>query len=362
MIKSPITQSNNVKRLFEQIEVPLFQNKVYDNKEQAMNCVKLPVKLYQCLDTGFVFSGEFDPEKLDYDENYQNEQGNSEFFKKHLERVYEAMKERAFLDGKIVEIGCGKGLFLDILLDKGHDVIGVDPTYEGDSDKVIKEYYSEKHRDLKANFIVLRHTLEHISTPFDFLQMIAQANAPTTSIYIEIPTFEWIYKNDAIEDVFYEHCNYFTEKTIKSIFHTCEVIPLFNGQYMGIFAQLGQLKKREEIKESHIEQYPNLFENALKSYKELFSSASKKMIWGAGAKGSTLLNLMDPTASNVLGVIDINPKKQNKFIGGTGHLIASPDYLLQHEVDEIIIVNTNYVQEIENSIKKMGLTIALKTL
>lgn len=362
MIKSPLTQTSNVKCIFEQIEVPLFQNKVYPTKEQAVNCSKLPVKLYQCLDTGFVFSGEFDASKLDYDENYQNEQGNSDYFKNHLNTVYSALEKRGLLNGKIVEIGCGKGLFLDKMLEHGHNVIGVDPTYEGESERVIKEYYSEKHKDLKADLIVLRHTLEHISTPFDFLQMIAKANAPTTTIYVEIPTFEWIFKNGAIEDVFYEHCNYFTTKTIKALFTECEVVPLFNDQYIGIFAELGHLKSREELKEKEIEHYPSLFENALNKYQQLFANQTRKMIWGAGAKGSTLLNLMDPQATKVLGVIDINPKKQNKYIGGTGHLISSPEILLENSVDEIIIVNSNYTNEIEAILKNMGLSMTLKTL
>lgn len=362
MIVSPITNKENVNLIFEQKEVPVFQNKVYKDKNDAISCVKLPVKLYQCLDTGFVFSGEFNPDMLDYNEDYQNEQGNSAFFQNHLNQVYELIKSKNLLDGKIVEIGCGKGLFLDLLLENGHDSIGVDPTYEGDSDYVIKEYYSEKHRDLKADSIILRHTLEHIAKPYDFLQMIAQANSHNTLIYIEIPTFEWIYKNNAIEDVFYEHCNYFTEKTIRSLFSSCEVIPIFNGQYMGIIARLGDLKKREDILEADIEEYPNLFKDGFEKYQDLIQGASLKMIWGAGAKGSTFLNLMDKKAEIIQGVIDINPKKQNKFIGGTGHAISPPEILLTKEINEIIIVNPNYKEEIESTIKNLNLSISLKTL
>lgn len=362
LVVSPLTKKDNVQCIFEQEAVPVFQNKVYKTREDATSCKKLPVKLYQCLDTGFVFSGGFDDSNLDYNEDYQNEQGNSAFFQNHLYDVYNLMLERNLLHDKIVEIGCGKGLFLDLLKSKGHHVIGIDPTYEGDSLDVIKEYYSEKHKSLNADFIILRHTLEHISEPFEFLKMIAEANNPETVIYIEIPTFEWIYTNNSIEDVFYEHCNYFTEKSFKTLFHSCEVIHVFNGQYIGIFAQLGQLKKREEIKNTAIETYSNLFQDAIQHYDVLLKEATKKMIWGAGAKGSTFLNIMDPERIYIQGVIDINPKKQNKFIGGTGHQIFSPNILKEIKIDEIIIVNTNYLKEIESTILDLNLSIKLKVL
>lgn len=362
MIVSPITQTEHVMCIFEQKEVPVFQNKVYKTKEEAVGCMKLPVKLYQCQDTGFVFSGGFDPEVLDYNEDYQNEQGNSDYFQEHLESVFKLISERHLLNRKIVEIGCGKGLFLDLMLDRGCDVIGIDPTYEGTSEYVIKDYYSNEYSHLKAGLIVLRHTLEHIALPYDFLKMISDANEKETVVYIEIPTYEWIYRNNAIEDIFYEHCNYFTTKSIKALFHEAEVIPVFNGQYIGIFAKLGMLKDRSEIHEEVIETYSQSFQTALNHYNNLVGTAAQKMIWGAGAKGSTFLNLTDDKAEKVVGVIDINPKKQNKFIGGTGHRIYSPEILKELPVDEIIVVNKNYMAEIDATIKAMGLEINLKTL
>ena len=59
-------------------------------------------------------------------------------------------------------------------------------------------------------------------------------------------------------------------------------------------------------------------------------------VWGAGAKGSTFLNLLDTERKAVKYVIDINPAKQNKFIAGTGHPIYSPEILLQQPVENII--------------------------
>ena len=63
-----------------------------------------------------------------------------------------------------------------------------------DIGKVIKEYYSEKYAYLNAGLIVLRHTLEHIPKPFDFIKMIAKANNYNTEycfmLDMQIPSGE----------------------------------------------------------------------------------------------------------------------------------------------------------------------------
>lgn len=40
---------------------------------------------------------------------------------------------------------------MDLLLARGINITGIDPTYEGDSELVIKDYYSEKYEYLKVN-------------------------------------------------------------------------------------------------------------------------------------------------------------------------------------------------------------------
>ena len=92
------------------------------------------------------------------------------------------------LGKKIIEIGCGKGYFMNMLLDKGEDIIGFVPTYEGKSDKVIKDFFSNKYSNVGAETIIL-HTLEHIYKPFEFIKTVAKANNYKGHIYIEVPTF-----------------------------------------------------------------------------------------------------------------------------------------------------------------------------
>ncbi len=348
-MKSPLSKTNNTEIIYKQRPLPLFQNKVYTEQSHAIQAQMTEVILAKCKDTGFVFSADFDINRLNYDENYQNEQSNSPYFQSHLNNVIDFLTEHQKLQGKVLEIGCGKGYFLNMLDERGIDIQGIDPTYEGESPLIIKDYYSKDYAYLNADLIILRHTLEHIPEPLDFIQMIAEANEYRGKIYIEIPTFEWIAAHGAVEDVFYEHCNYFTRNTAALLFEDSIIQHTFEGQYLAILADLKSVKKNIH-KTNPIEEYEFDFEKTISKYAALLKKNSDMAIWGAGAKGSTFLNLMDPKRELIKAVIDINPKKQQKFIGGSGHPIISPDEIKQFGIRHILIMNSNYISEIKNMV------------
>jgi len=355
MIKCPLTGNTNVKIIYEQSAVPLIQNKVYRTKEDAINAPCINVTLAQSLDNGFVFSSDFTDFIIDYDMHYQNEQSNSPYFRRHLEHVIEIMHDNNTLKGKVVEIGCGKAFFMDMLLDRGVDVVGFDPTYEGHSPKVIKDFFSGKYSDINAEFIILRHTLEHIEAPFQFIKTIAAANRFKGKIYIEVPTFDWIMEHNASEDIFYEHCNYFTLTTLQMLFTKSTGGNFFNGQYIYVIADLADIK--EDLEEKKIQPYEVKFNDRIAEYDSLISRLINVAIWGAGAKGSTFLNLLDKDCKKIKYVIDINPKKQNQYVGGTGHKIIRPGELEGKGIENIIVMNKNYIDEIKTITQPLNINL-----
>lgn len=344
IIECPLTGSTNVKVLYKQTSVPLLQNRVYPTKERATEAACIDVTLAQSLDNGFVFSAFFDETIITYDGNYQNEQSNSLFFQQHLEDVISIMTANNLLEGKVVEVGCGKAFFLDLLLNKGVDITGFDPTYEGDSPRVVKDFFSDRYSDIEADSLILRHTLEHIPKPFAFLKTLAAANNYKGKIYIEVPTFEWILKENAIEDIFYEHCNYFTLGTLQMLFTKSVGGHFFNGQYIYVIADLADLKNSLEKKT--VQPFEVHFNKKLKEYKTKLDNLESVAIWGAGAKGSTFLNLVDKKREKVKAVIDINKRKQYQYIGGTGHQVTPPSQIDNEGIKNIIVMNHNYLEEI----------------
>ena len=58
------------------------------------------------------------------------------------------------------------------------------------------------------------------------------------------------------------------------------------------------------------------------------------------------LNLLDKHRTKLKCVIDINPKKQHRYVGGTGHYIIKPGELAEKGIKNIIVMNSNYIDEI----------------
>ena len=78
-------------------------------------------------------------------------------------------------------------------------------------------------------------------------------------------------------------------------------------------------------------------------------------LWGAGAKGATLANLIDPEGVLIDCVVDLNPNKQGGFIPGCGHRIVAPSALTARGVKNAVLMNPNYRQENEQLLASAGI-------
>jgi len=102
-----------------------------------------------------------------YDSNYNNEQSLSFQFRNHLNSVAEII-DKYLGKANIIEVGCGKGFFLEMLLKRGFGVTGFDSNYDGENPRVTKKYFEPSVMSTSRG-LVLRHVLEHIKNPVDFL-------------------------------------------------------------------------------------------------------------------------------------------------------------------------------------------------
>ena len=306
---------------------------------------------------GFVHNISFDENLIEYDENYQNEVSHSIFFKRHLNEVYKLIKSKFPKGSKLVEVGCGKGAFLEIVKnDRYFDYEGFDNAYEGNDGKIQKRYLTTEDK-IFADVIVLRHTLEHIKNPFDFIKFLKKIFDRKSFIFIEVPQFEWIIENKVLFDFSYEHVNYFTTNALCSLFHSIEFSGnFFSGQYQFCLAKLDNLS--EQVLQEN-EDYKNWIDYDLTPFIEQFIKKLEYLekyerfwVWGGATKGVLFLkHLLDiyPTLfERVVGIIDANPKKQGFFTPSTELKVISPNsfYKLCMDNDAIVVMNPNYLEEI----------------
>lgn len=335
----------NKKLLYQQSQLPIFQNRMYDTQVSACACPKGDMQLVENQQTGLIYNDAFRPELMIYDTHYQNEQALSPSFRTHLESVAQIV-ERCMGRDLIVEVGCGKGFFLEMLLLKGIDVSGFDPTYEGDNPKIAKQYFASGTA-ISASSLVLRHVLEHIQDPYHFLLQLKEANGGGGRIYIEVPCFEWICDHRAWFDIFYEHVNYFRISDFYRMFDTViESGQLFGEQYIYIVADLATLKP-PKINFDDCATLPNDFVQSI--FKPSLRQAGQAAIWGGASKGVIFALLKYRSGQAINTVIDINPAKQGRYLPASGLLVQSPlDALPLLPVGStIFIMNSNYLEEIK---------------
>lgn len=302
--------------------------------------------LVQDLQTGLIFNQGFRPELVVYDADYQNEQGLSTHFQEHLRQVIKII-DRGMGRTNLVEIGCGKGLFLEMLLAAGFEVAGFDPTYEGSNPKVERRLF-EKGVGIQANGLILRHVLEHIQDPVSFLQNLARANHNRGIIYIEVPCLDWICDRRTFFDVFYEHVNYFRLSDFHRMFgQVIESGRFFGGQYLYVVAELSSL--RVPVCEEHDRyRFPTDFTRGIP--KNLGRAGQPCAVWGASSKGVVFSILRARAGHPVDLVADINPAKQGKCLPVTGLKVHSPEQFVKilPNKNPVYVMKPNYLDEIKS--------------
>jgi hypothetical protein len=335
------------RELYRAEQLPVFQNRMYRSEEAAKNCVKGDVVLVQDLETGLMYNQAFKPELMQYDSDYHNEQELSAVFRRHLQNVSEVIQKH-FQNFSLIEVGCGKGYFLEHLQRMGFKITGLDPTYEGSNPCVKNEYFSPES-GFCAEGIVLRHVLEHVQDPVGFLSRIRESNRGSGKIYIEVPCFDWICDRRAWFDIFYEHVNYFRLSDFHRMFGMVyEAGHTFNGQYLYVVADLATIRVPGGNKADRI-YLPEGFLDTVNIYAtQLGAEQKQSAIWGGASKGVLFALFIQRAGVTVNMVIDINPAKQGKFLAATGLQVRSPDEAMRRLPPgaNVFVMNSNYANEI----------------
>ena len=330
-------------------QLPTFQNRMFPTQVAARQCQRGDMVLVQSLQTGLIFNLAFRPELMQYDQDYQNEQGLSARFRVHLQSVSQLVK-RHFEGLSLIEVGCGKGQFLEQLSAEGFDVTGIDPTYEGSNPRVVKDYFTPA-LGLQAQGLVLRHVLEHVQDPLGFLRSLRESNGGIGRIYIEVPCLDWIASHHAWFDIFYEHVNYFRLDDFKRMFGTVlDAGHCFGGQYLYVVADLTSLRLPVWQPALAFDLPSGFMQAIAEARSQLVAAApgTARAVWGGASKGVIFSLFMERAGAAIDTVIDINPAKQGRYLAATGLQVLSPEDGLARlkPSDDVYVMNSIYLDEI----------------
>jgi SAM-dependent methyltransferase len=363
--------------------VPVHCNILWPAREAARTAPRGDLVLDFCRGCAHVWNAAFDPAAMEYTQAYENSLHFSPRFQAYAEALADRLVREYGLRGKsVIDIGCGKGDFLAMLVERGGNTgYGFDPSYVPglvstpavSRMTIIREFYSPKFASYAADLISCRHVLEHIQDPRSFLDNVRQSagNREGTAVFFEVPNLLYTLRDLGIWDLIYEHCSYFSPPSLTALFtrqgfHVRGTSEMYEGQFLGIDATLGGGTGEGGDRERAITEIAGLVEAFGRRYREKVAwwgdrfasfraSGKRVVVWGGGSKGVTFLNTLG-VRDEVTYTIDINPRKHGHFVAGTGQPVAGPETLKEFKPDVVLVMNGVYRDEIAAQLASFGLT------
>ena len=300
----------------------------------------------------------FNESLIKYNDQYQNDQSSSPVFLNHMNDAYRIIRDVCDGNSVLVEVGCGKGSFLDIVRSDGYfSYKGFDRTYEGTDVNIEKRYLTESD-NIYADIVVLRGVFDQIKNPKRFLRILKKIFPDDALIYIEVLQFEYVERNKNLIDLTCERVSYFSTKSLSSLFNsTLTFGNFFNGQYQYIIAHLFDLNEdlweKYESKDCWVDYDIQNFFTSFEEKIEYLNEAKRLWVWGGSTKGVLFLvhlrNINEALYEKVCGVVDSNSNKQGYYTPSTYFKIISPNDFCAKviEGDGILVLNPNYTNELK---------------
>ncbi|MBD3218453.1 MAG: methyltransferase domain-containing protein [candidate division Zixibacteria bacterium] len=382
-MQCPVCGTGVLKPFFRLPEMPVICNNLWNSRDSARNCPKGDIALGFCNECGFIRNLKYKSEDCMYSIDYENSLHFSDRFQEYIRRVAtHLIEDYGIKDKTVIEIGCGKGDFLLMLCREGHNKgIGFDQSYVDLPQKLlndvditfIKDYYFHEYKSYRSDLICCRHVLEHLDDPLSSVKEIRDFACYNDGVklYYEVPNSLHTFKELAVLDIIYEHPNYFTPVSLKSVFELAgfEVLEqeqVYGNQFINLIAAPSSQdtphsgKRDCEVRELRKdvgrfeERFKRFYEDRKKLIEDASSQNCRAVIWGTGSKGVTFLNLFKD--QNLFEyAVDINPRKESKFVSGSGQKIVSPKFLRDYDPDLTFIMNPIYETEIAQTIQEMGI-------
>jgi hypothetical protein len=268
----------------------------------------------------------------EYSPEYNNDQSYSAAYRAHLAEVTGVLRKYLHSRDRIVEIGCGNGLMLSLLWESGYQgVEGYDPAHAGGLSFVRNEYWRPSGG--RCDVLIMRHTLEAIAR---FRELLTSAVAELQAdgvLYLELTNSRFIVERAATVTLYHEYPQYFSEAGIAILLdelglYTHEAVHFGGGELLGIVARRKQLR---------VPRTPRL---------EKLAAFEKACIWGVSGRAIHFLTNYAIGPETIRYGVDIDPKKQGRYIPRTGQKIVTPQECIASRPDAVVVLNERYVPEV----------------
>lgn len=300
------------------------------------------------------------------------------------ERKCEHLIDRLNLtrDCLVVEVGSNDGYLLRHFVDRGFEVLGIDPaaacaaeaekhgvkTYVGFFGKQV----ANKHVSvgMQADVVTGTNVFAHCPDINDFVAGLATMVKPDGVVIMEFPHLLTLIQGCQFDTIYHEHYFYFSLHAVMRVFQThglkvidVEVLSTHGGS-LRVYASRDPYRKMEQgawnvLAEEAVaglhqpEGYEGLrWETGAVAFGlwrfllRVFREGARVAAYGAPAKGSTFLNFCRLGEEDVQFTVDDSPHKQGKFMPGSRIPIVGKDYLLKAKPDYVLVLPWNLLEPI----------------
>lgn len=337
-----------------------------------------PLKVNRCGSCGHhQLSIAVSPERL-WGPQYPYASGTSPVFRKHLEALADEVS-RLPHQGEIravLEIASNDGTLCNLLVERGNDVVGVDPSGPewclGNLNLVRGSWpppSGVRGAGIVAHFdvILALNVFAHVDDLHGFTATVKEALAPDGVFILEVGDFDEVVLRGNFDTIYHEHMSYHLAEPLRKFFarHGLSV-----WDHQGNESQGGSLRlylkhsgdivrPREPVDMKHdvrkLQGWIGSRAAALsQELNSRFQADQMVCIYGAPAKLTTLLYATGLQSMPFNCVGEDNPRKVGRTTPGNHIPIVSVEDMLSRRPDAILVAAWNFFDDIRDKLRRLG--------